>query len=449
MSKKKKPEDLDDPLGKSIHYQTRHVVYNVYTYLKNRKMDSTTYEHLHDINLTNTVSAMTGLSKSSVCRTIRKGNAMKLESKNICFNEGNKKHVRKKRIAVNKTTEGTIRRKVIQYYNMKNEVPSIRKLNSILKEENILQCSNEYLRQLLHKFGFTNSQTQPEILTEREDLVTRRLNYLQAMKQYRAENKSIFFFNDTSCWSDFEDTHYNIDTLPIFIVVHFSGSIGFSDSQIVKMKCKPLEQSETFKHFEMYDWVKESVLPKMPNESVVVMNTPPNIEPREYEEKLSTASTRVDMQKWLTRHLIPFNETDKKSKLYQKIVEHRERTEFSIEKLLNEHFHKVLHLPGNMPDLNPTLLVWDTMKSCTGKILPKTLFSHYPPEKWHKCFEEVKDNEQDYYGHDMKMNGAAPISALQTTQEIKKEKSEAEVESDHDDSIKSTNSDSQSMDWIN
>lgn len=448
MPRKKDPEDTD-PLGKSIHFQTRHVVYNIYTYLKKRKLDPSTYEHINDINLVNTISAMTGLSRSSVSRTIRKGNTMKLESSQICFRpQEDKKHIRKKRIAVDKTTEGTIRRKVIQYYNLKNEVPSIRKLNSILKEENILQCSNEYLRQLLHKLGFTNSEKQSEVLTEREDLVARRLSYLQAIKQYRAQKKSIFFFNDTSCWADYEDTHYNINTLPIFIVVHFSGSIGFSDSQIVKMKCKPTDQDESFKHFEIYDWVKDSVLPKMPPESVVVMNTP-NSEPGESEEKLSTASTRGDMQAWLTRHFIPFKATDTKEKLYQKILDHRERMETSIEKLLKEHFHEVLYLPGNMPDLNPALLVWDNMKDCTEKTLPKTLFSQYPPEKWHNCFEEVKENEQEYYRHDMKMDRTAPVCDLQTAQEIKKEKFDVEVEFDLDDLIKSKKSDTHSMDWKN
>lgn len=448
MPRKKDSEEAD-PLGKSIHFQTRHVVYNIYTYLKARKLDPSTYEHQNDINLVNTISAMTGLSRSSVSRTIRKGNCMKMESSKICFKpQEDKKHVRKKRIAVDKTTEGIIRRKVIQYYNLKNEVPSIRKLNSILKEENILQCSNEYLRQLLHKLGFTNSEKHSEVLTEREDLVARRLSYLQAIKQYRTQNKSIFFFNDTSCWADYEDTHYNINTLPIFIVVHFSGSIGFTDSQIVKLKCKPQDQDESFKHFEIYDWVKDSVLSKMPHESVVVMNTP-NSEPGESEEKLSTASTRGDMQVWLTRHFIPFKETDTKEKLYQKVVDHRERMETSIEKLLKEYCHDVLYLPGNVPDLNPTLLAWDNMKGCTEKTLPKTLFSQYPPEKWHKCFEEVKDNEQEYYWHDMKMDGAAPIRDQQNIQEIKKEKFDGEVEFDLDDLINSKNSDTHSMDWKN
>lgn len=444
MSKKKVSEDAD-PLGKSIHFQTRHVVYNIYTYLKNRKMDPSTYEHQNDINLVNTISDMTCLSRSSISRTIRKGNAMKLESSVICFRQEDKKQVRKKRIAVNKTTEGIIRRKVIQYYNLKNEVPSIRKLNSILKEENILKCSNEYLRQLLHKLGFTNSEKQSEVLTEREELVARRVSYLQAMKRYRSQNKSIFFFNDPSCWADYEDIHYNIDSLPIFIVVHFSGSIGFTDSQIVKLKCKPSHQVESFKHFEIYDFVKDSVLPKMPHESVVVMNTP-NSEPGELEEKLSTASTRGDMQAWLSRHFIPFKETDTKERLYKKILDHRERMETNIEKLLKEHYHDVLFLPGNLPDLNPTLLVWDNMKGCTENSPPDMLFSQYSQEKWHECFKEVKDNEQEYYCHDMKRDRASPIHDLQTIKKIKREKLDAEVDSDLDDLMKSKNYDTHSLD---
>lgn len=444
MSEKKDLEETD-PLRKSIlHYQTRHVIYNIYTFLKIRKLDPTTFEHVNDINLVNTISDMTGLSRSSVTRTIRKGNTMKLESKKISFKpQEDKKHIRKKRIAVDKTTEGTIRRKVIQYYNLVNEVPSIRKLNSILKEEKILQCSNEYLRQLLHKLGFTNSEKHSDVLKEREDLVARRLSYLQAMKQYRAQNKSIFFFNDTSCWADYEDAHYNMNTLPTFIVVHFSGSIGFTDSQIVKMKCKSTNHNKSFKHFVIYDWVKDSILPKMPDESVVVINTP-NSEPGESEEKLSTASTRGEMQVWLSRHFIPFKETDTKEKLYQKVVHHRERMESSIEKLLKDHFHEVLYLPGNVPDLNPTLLVWDNMKGYTENTLPKTLFSEYSPEKWHKCFEEVKDNEQEYYYHDMKMDEAEPMCDLSVIQEIKKEEFDVEVEIDIDDSKKSN---TDSMDW--
>lgn len=422
-------------MGKILHYQTRHVIYNIYTYLRKRKLDPTTYEHQNDINVVKTISDMTGFSNSSISRTTRKGNAMKMEDINFSFKTDDKKHVRKKRIAVDKTMEGTIRRKIIQYYNMKNEVPSIRKLNSILKKEKILECSNEFLRQLLHRLGFTND-VNLDVLMEREDLVARRLDYLRAMQQYRSDDKSIFFFNDTSFWAEYDDAHYNMDTLPIIIMVHFSGTNGFKDLQIVKLKGKPAEEDEGFQHFEIFDWVKDTILPKLPDSSVIVMNTP-NTKPTEAEEKLSTASTRGEMQAWLTRHYIPFKETNTKMKLYQKIVEHRERMETSIAKLLKEYNHEVLYLPGNVSDLNPTLLVWDNLKGCTEDTLPNTLFIQYPTDKWHKYFNEVKKNEKEYYLHDVKMVCPGPPSNEETIHKIKEEEYDVIIELDLD-SIKSS-----------
>lgn len=127
---------------------------------------------------------------------------------------------------------------------MKNAEPSIKYLNYFLNKENILQFSGEYLILLLRILGYLDAETSSKVIIKREYFVTRRLRYLQAMQQYRTQEKSIFFINFMNCWDDYEDPHYRTPR-PIIIVVHFSGTIGFTDSQIMKFistTAKPIER---------------------------------------------------------------------------------------------------------------------------------------------------------------------------------------------------------------
>ncbi|KAJ2941271.1 hypothetical protein O0L34_g3468 [Tuta absoluta] len=403
-------------IGRSIDHQAKQVAYNVYSYYKKRKQDKSTSEYKNDINLIDKVSEVTGLSKSSVMRIIRDGNAMKAEGGEAFFKPmAKKKHVRRKRILIDELTEGVIRRKVIQFYTEKNEVPSIKKLNNLLKKENILNCSDEYLRQLLHKLGFTNSESESGgMLRERADIVSQRLNYLQAIKIFRNKGKSIFFLNETRRWTQ-QDNDGKPQSLPegmpSYVIVHGSGPNGFSDGALLMMHTVTSQNSSELS--QTYDWIKDTVLPNMPSQSVVVMNVPFYETPEStQQEPPSMASTRADIEEWLNRHNIPFKETALKSTLLQLVKTELERMEFNIVTLVLKNNHEVLYLPKNHSDLNPVVLMWKEVKEFAETSAPDLLIKLYPNIQWVEKFQLAKQNEEEYFLHDIKVDDEDHIKQL-------------------------------------
>ncbi|KAI5632689.1 hypothetical protein NE865_08997 [Phthorimaea operculella] len=430
-------------IGKTIDHQAKQVAYNVYSYYKKRKQDKSTLEHKNDINLIDIVSEVTGLSKSSVIRIVRDGNAMKAEGRKVFFEPmAKKKHVRSKRILIDELTEGVIRRKVIQFYTEKNEVPSIRKLNDLLKKENILNCSDEYLRQLLHKLGFTNSETDSGVmLRERADIVSQRLNYLEAMKSFRKKGKSIFFFNETQRWiqQDIDGKTKSLpEGMPNYVIVHGSGATGFADGALLMMYTVMTQNGSELS--QAYDWVKDIVLPNMPPQSVIVMNMPFYEKPESTnQEPPSMASTRANIEDWLNRHSIPFKETALKSTLFQLVKTELEKMEFNIGTLITKNNHEVLYLPKNHSDLNPAALMWKEVKEFAETSAPDLLIRCYPNAKWIEKFQLARQNEEEYFLHDIKVDDEDHIKQLKREPEEDeadmnlKPKTEPEEESDEND----------------
>lgn len=426
---------------RKLDYQAKQITYNVYAYYKKKKLDPKTYEHQEDINIIDKVSEVTALSKSTVTRIIREGNAMKAETGVANFRqEDKKKHVRKKRIAVDEVTEGIIRRRVIQFYTVKEEVPSVRKLNALLKEEDILHCSNEYLRQLLHRLGFTNADSESTgMIMERPDIVKERLDYLKAIRKFRELNKDIFYLNETTRWMYNNDDKVTKEDMPSIIIVHAYGSKGFVDGEMTMIKCKPNKKNHHAENCENYDWIINSFLINIPPSSVVVMNMPysETVEWKQQDEKPTMSSNRAAMQNWLNRRKIPFKDTDLKNNLFELINSHDSKLEHCIDEIIKDSGHDVLHLPQNHQDIDPTLIAWDELKKVGEKFSPTRLFAKYGKKKWQKCFNRVKENESEYYEHDMKMDKAVEmLSTVKVETEdngMEKEAVESESESEEDE----------------
>lgn len=73
-----------------------------------------------------------------------------------------------------------IRRKSHEFYSVKKEIPTIKKLWTVLKEDINFPGGRESLRLLLHKMGykFKKCRSQRQILIERFDIVAWREKYL-------------------------------------------------------------------------------------------------------------------------------------------------------------------------------------------------------------------------------------------------------------------------------
>lgn len=87
-----------------------------------------------------------------------------------------------KRIQMDCFIEGLIRRRVLQAC-ADGEVPvSLNLIHKIVTEENIVKASNEYLRNLLIRIGFTH-MTKKRILLENVDVASQRWKFLNNIKK--------------------------------------------------------------------------------------------------------------------------------------------------------------------------------------------------------------------------------------------------------------------------
>lgn len=110
-------------------------------------------------------------------------------------------------------------------------------------------------------------------------------------------------------------------------------------------------------------WIKEKVLPNLPENSVFVIDN------ASYhnvcaEPSPTSAWKKGEMQKWLMERGIFFEAGETKVELYEKIKLHKpQHKTYVLDKVMAEHGHVVLRLPPYHPELNPIEKIWGIVKN--------------------------------------------------------------------------------------
>ncbi|XP_053618380.1 uncharacterized protein LOC128679904 [Plodia interpunctella] len=409
--------------GHRINSQCKQMAFNVYEYFRKKKLDPNSDEYKQDIPLNKTVAEVTGLSEKTVSRIVQQGKAL---NDNERFKSPRKpKQVRRKRVEIDDFTKGVVRRKVTQFYTIFKKIPTLKTLNAVLREENILHCGREYLRLLLHDLGFKFKKcgSKRKLLIEQPNITSWRWKYLNTIKKYRRERRHILYLDETyvnashnvsKCWQSKDELGVlsHIGKGDRLIIVHCGGQIGFVDGALVifKSKCKTGDYHDSMNFANFSKWINEKLMPNIPQNSVIVMDNAAYHSVRE-EKKPTMASTKPTMQEWLRRHNVPFDEKLRKDDLYKLIKSHFTEDIYKIDEVLKRNGHEVLRLPPYHPDLNPIELVWGDIKGQLAqksidsnldqkKEILERLFAEYPKEKWENCVKHVIKIEDEYCKHD-------------------------------------------------
>ncbi|XP_064292425.1 uncharacterized protein LOC135309844 [Plodia interpunctella] len=393
--------------GHRINSQCKQMAFNVYEYFRKKKLDPNSDEYKQDIPLNKTVAEVTGLSEKTVSRIVQQGKAL---NDNERFKSPRKpKQVRRKRVEIDDFTKGVVRRKVTQFYTIFKKIPTLKTLNAVLREENILHCGREYLRLLLHDLGFKFKKcgSKRKLLIEQPNITSWRWKYLNTIKKYRRERRHILYLDETyvnashnvsKCWQSKDELGVlsHIGKGDRLIIVHCGGQIGFVDGALVifKSKCKTGDYHDSMNFANFSKWINEKLMPNIPQNSVIVMDNAAYHSVRE-EKKPTMASTKPTMQEWLRRHNVPFDEKLRKDDLYKLIKSHFTEDIYKIDEVLKRNGHEVLRLPPYHPDLSWSPLSWSGKK----EILER-LFAEYPKEKWENCVKHVIKIEDEYCKHD-------------------------------------------------
>lgn len=261
-----------------------------------------------------------------------------------------------------------------------SEVPTLRNLLPVVKEDLGFNGSREHLRKILHSLGFSykKCKTDRSALMEKPNIAAKREQYLKIIMDNRnlpqELQKQIIFLDESyvhssyklkKCWQSIEvsGVRHNISKGKRYIIVHAGSEKGFVPNALLIFS--GTNKNEDY-HSEMNranftKWVTEKLIPNLTEPSIIVMDNAP------YHSvvinKAPTSATKVaDVKLWLLQNNIQFDEMMRKPELLMLVKRHKPEALYEIDQILGDHGHTVVRLPPYHCDLNPIELIWGIAK---------------------------------------------------------------------------------------
>ncbi|KAH9639663.1 hypothetical protein HF086_017657 [Spodoptera exigua] len=183
-------------------------------------------------------------------------------------------------------------------------------------------------------YKFKKCKNARRVLMQKPDIAAWRARYLRRKKENSelgADKKPVIYLDETwihshytvrKCWQNNNDASIKRNENPgqRWILVHAGGENGL----------------------------------------VVIDNAP--YHSTQSEKPPVSSSLKGEMQSWLRKNKIPFQENMTKPELYHLIVVNKPPKLYIVDELLREHGHEVLRLPPYHCDLNPIEYIWNLIK---------------------------------------------------------------------------------------
>lgn len=280
---------------------------------------------------------------------------------------------------------GAVRRHIHKKFTDKVHI-TLSTLFAELKAEHIIPegTSQTAFWRLLHAMGFKYklSKRKMYVRKETQDVVSRRIRALRALRQHRQEGTIVVYVDET--WfttrmghnREWVDTAEDV-TSPTysrqvppgegerFVVIAGGTAGGFIEGSFL---CYPAKSSQGDYHGEMngtlfQQWLTNHLLPALPEPSVLVIdNAPYHRQLTEDSQCPTTATKKAALISWLERHNITFPHEATRHQLLLLCRQNRPEPKFVIESIVRDWGHQVLWLPPGHPELNAIEQVWGCMK---------------------------------------------------------------------------------------
>ncbi|XP_040068138.1 uncharacterized protein LOC120841325 [Ixodes scapularis] len=425
------PEDVSPRVYYKLHgsgnvlsSQTRQCVLNVYSWMRQ-------YQETNVVEVVNLTAAATGTSVSSVYeikRGFKRANgAVKSPSK-----ECPKFAEKRKRISKHDACTLTAVRSCLHSFFRRGEIPTLKKIAARLQEHDVLpSCSRSTLYRLLKDMGFEKQKrNRNSFLIEREDIVEWRRRYLRAIGKHRAQNRKIYFQDETwvnagltvdkvwtdstikSAWQAFMSGLTTGLKVPSgkgerVIVTHAGSDTGFMSGCLDVFRGKKKGDYHDEMDSNRYGaWFLHLLDHIEPNSVIVIYNAP--YHSRKAEAVPTTATKKGEIQQWLSSKNLDWTATIKKKDLLSILatVKHR-YTKYKVDVMATDAGHTVLRLPPYHCELNPIELIWArvkqevaskniTFKPNDAKRLLREAVDNVTAVHWHDCVEHVKKMEAKF-----------------------------------------------------
>lgn len=288
---------------------------------------------------------------------------------------------------IDECDKNAIRRKVHGFY-INKELPTLNKvLQAVNADEDLPNFKRSTFHLLLKDLNFAyTTRHRNSILTEREDLIIWRRNYLRAIKKYREEGRQIYYLDET--WVNAGDVTNKVwidktikskkdaflrglTTGPAnpsgkgkrLIVLHIGSVAGFVPGGLL---CFESKKHTGDYHDEMngdtfHEWFK-NILPSLDDNAVIVMDNAPYHSVK-LEKLPNTSWKKAEIIQWLENKGNEISESMVKVELLQIVAQQKNKFDkYVVDEMAKEDNKTILRLPPYHCELNPIEMVWSMVK---------------------------------------------------------------------------------------
>jgi len=319
-----------------------------------------------------------------------------------------------------------LRQKIHSFW-LRRELPTIDKILIAVNEDSSLpNFKRSTLYTIIKKLDFVfEKRKRCSVLTEREDLIVWRRNYLYNIRKYRQEGRQIYYLDETwlnagDCvdrvWKDNTvlSKHHNKglttgSTNPTgqgkrLIILHVGSDKGFLPGGLL---CFESKRNNADYHDEMNgddfkEWF-ESILPRLEPNAIIVMDNAPHHSVK-LEKYPSSRWNKAQLSEWLESKGVILDRPFLKHELMTKVREIPRNKAYVIDNIAKDAGHTVLRLPTYHSEFNPIELAWAMVKgyvkreNTTFKIddvrqLLHTAIKRVTPENWQNFIKHVIEEE--------------------------------------------------------
>lgn len=361
------------------------MVYKVYSFLKQLSFPS--FRESVNFHQTGKLCAQAcGISEKTVNRICKEAsssttkNDSEVSEAGPSFSTPGKERKRNCKVtSFDDFEKDVLRRLVFSFYD-RGEFPSVKKIRSGLQEKIDYRGSETSTRGLLKQVGFSYKKSRDgrRFLLEKSDIVAARIKFLRTMNQLRSSNDSrpIYYLDETWVNENHSRKYIWQDTTESgglkvppgkgnrLIVCH----VGSATQGFVK-ECKWVFRSKTTSsdyHDEMNstsfkEWFID-FLNVLEEGSIIVMDNAPYHSV--LAEKIPNTSWRkADIQNWLLKKSITFENCETKPELLLKVLPFKSREKvYELDVLASKKGHTVVRLPPYHCHYNPIEMVWAKVK---------------------------------------------------------------------------------------
>ncbi|XP_047522690.1 uncharacterized protein LOC125061341 [Pieris napi] len=408
------------PRGKTLKRQSRKMVYDVYKFMAKEAEEGV--GNLKAVQ--KRTAAATQTSLITVKRIVKEANSSRLLS---VFRTPGKKRPRSNPVTgMDDFDKGVIKRCIHNFHVTNKELPTIKKIKNKLRDDIGYQGSATSLRKIIKDLGFRWRKTENnrKILIEKTDIRLKRIKYIKELGKYRQEGCPIIYTDESYVhsthttskgWSDLssEGLKKTISKGQRDVIVHAGSEDGFVPNALLMFKSgtKSGDYHDDMNFINYKKWLETQLIPNLPPNAVVVVDNA-SYHNKEDENAPTSNTKKAEMQSWLAEKGIAFTSDMLKSELYDIIKKHKESHKiYSIDKILQEHNHRVLRLPPYHPDLNPIEMAWAAIKGHVSSKnvkwnitrvmeLVKEKVDQMGPNEWKALCEKTKKIENEYIEND-------------------------------------------------